>query len=230
MIDPFNLFSKELLEKQWTLGEFSGKGDPFTIPERMIAMDHPKCNRLVNGMLMKYSLMLHYLAPGADVLDACCGSGFGAKYLQENGFKVKAIDSNNPEANFSNVRGIDVLKHNLFHGPVGQFDGICLVDAIEHFLQVDQLKSLKILVDQLKPNGVLLVDTPLVAASHRQSSKHKWVLSWEDLESLIREAGSFKSIDRFMINTFKEKVPVLHKVYDKPKFYGDADQIIIARL
>lgn len=230
LFNPFNLFSKELLNRTWTPGEFSGKGDPFTIPERLIAMNHGKCSRLVHGMLIKYGLMLHYLEPGASVLDACCGTGFGTKYLQENGFVTKGIDTNDPILSGAAVRGIDVIKHNLFRGEVGNFDGITLVDAIEHFQKEDQLPALKILIKQLNNNGVMLVDTPLVKVSYRQSSKHPWCLSWEDLETLVRQAGDVIKLDRFLIDTFNDAIPVLYKLYKKPdSFSENADQIIVVK-
>ena len=230
MVDPYSVFSRELLSKTWTLGEFSGGGEPSTIPERLIALEHPKAHRLITGMLMKYGLLLQYVKKG-KVLDLCCGSGFGASFLALNGLETTAVDAAGGILDISARKrpNISVVHQNVAHLHMGvQFDAVTLVDAIEHFLQENQPLVMRAIVEHLKPGGYALIDTPLVNTSHRQSSKHVWVLNWKDLGELVQKAG-LQLVDRYTMATFREQYPILVRTSHPPVVHTASDQILIAR-
>lgn len=44
---PTDIFVRSLLESEWEYGEFSGSGEPCVIPERMVALDHPKGTEII---------------------------------------------------------------------------------------------------------------------------------------------------------------------------------------
>lgn len=229
-IDPFALFNPDLLKAPWKEGEFSGSGEPCVIPERMIALNHPKAHRLVTGMLLKYGLLTHYVRRGC-VLDLCCGAAFGASYLAQQGYHVTAVDSTAETLGWAQHReGIQIIHSNIMRERYGTFNAVTLVDALEHFLQEDQPKVMNVIFDHLQPGGIALIDTPLVRTSHRQSSKHRWVLSWDDLAKLAEDAG-LEIVGRYTLATFRDEYPVLLRVLpnEVPAVHENSDQILIAR-
>lgn len=227
-MNPFSIFSKELLAGPWAYGEESGDGYACAIPERLLALQHPKANRLISGMLQKYGLLLPYLRSGS-VADLCCGSGFGAAYLAMHGYKVTALDAT--EANLARSTrkrsGFKIVAGNLFKTKPTPQDAVTFVDALEHFPQALQAQALQHVRNWLKPRGILLLDTPLAPVSYRQSRAHPWVLSWDDLGSLVERAG-FKIMDRFTLATYRDQIPVLLRTREQPVVYDTSDQIVIA--
>ena len=228
-MNPFDVFLEELLEHRWVPGEESGNGQPAAIPERLIALRHAKATRLVVGMLLKYGLLLHYVRTGT-VIDLCCGSGFGAAYLAMQGLEVTALDCNELilERSARKRKRIHVVHGNLWHSKMKPHDGAVFVDALEHFAEENQLGALERAREQLKLWGILLVDTPIAKVSHRESSKHQWVLSWDDLGSLVEKAG-FDIVDRYVLATFRDQFPVLMRTRNQPYVHKLSDQIVIAR-
>lgn len=227
-MNPLGIFREDLLEAPWAYGEESGDGHVCAIPERLLALRHPKTVRLVSGMLLKYGLLLHYLRAGR-VADLCCGSGFGAAYLAMHGYQVTALDAtdSNLERSTRKRPGIQVVCGNLFKTKPNPQDAVTFVDALEHFPREVQPEALQHVRNWLKPRGVLLLDTPLVSESYQQSRAHKWVLSWDDLGKLVEGAG-FKIFDRYSLATFRHQIPVLVRTREKPVVYDTSDQIVIA--
>src|SRR3989304_10169365 len=128
------LFNRDLLKQRWITPDFS----PVVIPERLAALNHDKYNRLVGGMVLKYSIPVFYLKSGT-IIDICCGSGFGASILSKSGYKVIGVDSDPQIINICKLRETENLKFtvgNLMHMDrlnVGKFDCVTLINAIEHF-------------------------------------------------------------------------------------------------
>lgn len=227
-MNPYDLFSTELLEAPWVAGEESGNREPCTVPERLLALRHPKLHRIVTGMLLKYGLLLHYQRDGT-VIDLCCGSGFGAAYLALQGYTVTALDA--CVQNLAKARkrkNVAILRKNLFAGRGHHHDAACFVDALEHFAAKDQPKALEHVRSYVRLGGILLLDTPLAVESYRQSSVHKWVLSWKDCGRLVEDAG-FEILDRYTLATFRDEVPVIMRTRREPTVHENSDQIVIAR-
>jgi len=224
-----NLFSKEILTMDWSAMDCN----PFTIPERLIGTNHDKAIRLVNGMILKYGLLIPILKPGAEILDMCCGSGFGSNFLSRSGFKVDGIDRNEKAIKVAQLRTNENLvfkRGNIFKEPIAKkYDAVILVDAIEHFYQKDQLFILKKCYDWLKPGGWFLIDTPLSKESKRESRHHLWVLNWKDFGELFCLSGNYTDISRYSVGCFKEKHSFIIRSDVDPGEYLHTDQIILGQ-
>lgn len=172
----------------------------ITIPERMVVLDHPKRDRLVTGMLYKYSMILPFLPPEGRILDACAGSGFGASLLASSGYEVVAMDSRLPWAKTrENITCVETdIKE--FHTNGGElYDAVVMIDAIEHLKGQHQVGILQHLYSLIKPGGHFLIDTPRVKESGRQSQSHPSCLNWDDLLKRVLSAGEWAEYQRYLI-------------------------------
>jgi SAM-dependent methyltransferase len=224
----------ELLAIDWSRDGRWAAG--VVIPERMIAMKHPKAPRLLSDMAIKYGLIQHYLPRGSTVLDVGCGSGYGTSMLQGFGYNVTGVDVSE--------RNINIAKHrkdiNFICGKVEDlketFDAVVSVDMIEHVIQSEQAPLVVAMVDRLKRGGVFLIDTPLAEVSGRVSKQHLWELSSEDFGRLIQDVGPWSDFDRYYTVRFHNVYTVCVKNNQAPPSYRDFEtimmdnQIIVATL
>ena len=197
-------WNNELLNRKWQSAikkyEHTEENE-VTVPERMVCLDHPKKERLVTGMFYKYSLILPLLPPSGRVLDACAGSGFGASLLAESGYDVTAMD---PTLTWAKYRdNITLAETNIldFEPENGElFDGITMIDAIEHLKAGTQIAALQNMYKWLKPGGWFLIDTPRVETSGYQSMYHPSCLNWDDLLVRVQAAGEWSEYQRYLLS------------------------------
>ncbi|MEM5565384.1 class I SAM-dependent methyltransferase [Psychroserpens sp. AS72] len=116
------------------------------------------------------------LAKGT-VLDVGCGSGSHSLYLQEKGFKVKAIDISEGAVKVAKQRGVkhveqkDILKETetfdtilLLMNGTGIFQEVSLVSAY-----LNHLKSL------LNPGGQILIDSSDIKYMYEDDDGGLWI-------------------------------------------------------
>lgn len=228
-----SFFNQELLSRKWHTPDYS----PVVIPERLLALDHPKYNRLVSSMILKYQIAIAKIE-GKSVIDICCGSGFGADLMSRSGFNVTGIDSDpnviKTICSLRNAPNLKFIHGNLFHDlGLGKFDGATCIDAIEHFLKEDQQAAMNHIKRYLNVGGILVIDTPLNRESYRQSRHHPWVLSWRDFGDLVESVG-FSIMERYIIRqeyrqSFLVKY-ILEPKLDKTDYENGLDQVIIAKV
>jgi SAM-dependent methyltransferase len=227
------IFCDKLLNRYWLTPDMS----PAVFPERLIALKHGKAARLIGGMILKYSILLPYLENSSSVIDMCCGAAFGANLLANSGHKVLAIDSAEGCIELSGLRkheNLTIKVGNVFRSNFGQFDCVTLVDAIEHFPKEEQVRLMSIINAHLKPNGLLLIDTPLSRESRRASRHHVWELSWDDFGNLVDNSGMVHK-DRYIINCFNGLQSYTLKVTEPPSglsmedYEEGMDQVIVCR-
>lgn len=236
------VWNNELLNRKWRLPVERYERtieNQVTVPERMVTLDHPKRDRLVTGMLYKYSMILPFLPPEGRILDACAGAGFGSSLLATSGYEVVAMDATLPWAKFrDNITCVETdIKE--FHTNGGNlYDAIVMIDAVEHLKGQHQIGILQHLYSLLKPGGHFLIDTPRVERSGRQSFDHPSCLNWEDLLTKFLAAGAWEEYQRYLISFV---YPIAHEVGpgftmahringEPPEEIIDAqDQIIIGR-
>lgn len=108
-------------------------------------------------------LLLPALAPGAEILDLCCGTGRLASDLNQRGHRVTGVDSS-----------LEMLRLARVHAPAATFvvadarafissqtvDAVvCVFDSINHFLMITDVEAVFRTARQaLKPGGKFLFD------------------------------------------------------------------------
>jgi 2-polyprenyl-3-methyl-5-hydroxy-6-metoxy-1,4-benzoquinol methylase len=131
-------------------------GDPYR--ERVIEGEEGFAQHLA-----RYQRANQRIAPGARVLDAGCGSGYGTAALSSNGRQVTGVD-----------RSADAVAHALGeHGGCAHFvrTDVCALpfsndsfDAVTCFEVIEHVDSpvdlIKELTRVLRPDGVLHISTP----------------------------------------------------------------------
>jgi SAM-dependent methyltransferase len=111
------------------------------------------------------------MVKGGRVLDFGCGSGVFTKQLRRLGFDVTPFDVGDvPKGVARKHFGIEI--HTDLATVGGNFDGIALLDVIEHI--ADPVGLLQMLRERLKPGGVLHIATPNFASISRHLYGSKW--------------------------------------------------------
>ena len=201
------------------------------LAERMVKMAHPKAGRLLSGVGMKYSTILPYLEEGSSVLDLCAGSGLGSVILAQSGLRVTAVDYFTEVLEYRadiSILNIDLRSEELPFK--NDFDAVTFVDAIEHFDENMQNKMIDQIYRILKPDGILMIDTPMAKQTGHKSNHHVRELTWNDFGSLVKK--KFTIVKRYQNRYHGNTFPVLtsHKINEKCVPGADnIDQIIIAR-
>lgn len=113
--------------------------------------------------MYQFAVTSCHLPTGACVLDAGCGSGYGADLLCSLGYKVTAIDAADDAVKYSQMRAptATVLKRSmdaLDDLGASTFDAIVAIETVEH-VQEDE-KMFAGFLKLLKPGGVLFLSTP----------------------------------------------------------------------
>ena len=203
--------------------EFTGERVIEGLTPRRIWLDHT-ARYLFAGLYARDSV----------VLDAACGSGFGARILKDEGAKfIHAVDIAPETVEFANRHYAsdqisfetgDVLNLDF---PASFFDLICCFETIEHIQEVD--KALSELQRVLKPKGHLIISSPnrpLTSPGRSQQDKpdnifHGNEYSLGEILGLvsryfeIQEVNGQRGINRFLL------LPVIGKLirHCRPHFY-----------
>lgn len=111
-----------------------------------------------------YQKNLKFVGVGEEkrVLDFGCGNGELATALAERGINVTAFDFT-PNSYHEQLFKIDMNNQSLrftsnLEDLGGFFDVIFMLQVIEHLY--DPIETLRNLKDKLKPNGVIIIETP----------------------------------------------------------------------
>ena len=137
---------------------------------------------------------------GKRVLDIGCGGGLFLNLIRSYGAEVVGLEWNPDRLQYCKERyNLNVVREpiesEVWHDDIGTFDFVTLWDVIEHVnfpLEVIQAASA-----QLKPGGVLLIDTP-----SRDGFYHRFgVLSYKLTQSRLPT----------FLNTMYSDVPFGHK-------------------
>ena len=96
---------------------------------------------------------------GKKILDLSCGGGATSRMLVSRGFEVVATDYNPPpsmEGSVHRVGGVDLNEYLPFKS--GTFDGVNLIEVIEHIEHQAQL--IREIARVMKEDGVVVISTP----------------------------------------------------------------------
>jgi SAM-dependent methyltransferase len=129
---------------------------------------------------------------GADVLDAGCGTGYGAALLAESAGRVVGVDLDAEAIAYARRRypgpNVEFVEADLLELelPDASFDAVCSFETIEHV--TDRERYLAQIRRVLRPGGVFIVSTPRVdRTTERPRNPHHTVeFSRADFEALLR--------------------------------------------
>lgn len=112
----------------------------------------------------KYLPLLEGLQPQSPILEIGCGPGYLLDFLKLSGFQnIEGIDISAQQIALAKARGHHVAVADVFahlEGKQGAYDAIIAIDLFEHFRQDELLRLVPAIERALKPNGILLLQTP----------------------------------------------------------------------
>jgi SAM-dependent methyltransferase len=116
------------------------------------------------------------LAKG-NVLDVGCGSGSHSLYLQEQGFKVRAIDIYEGAVDVATKRGVEHVEQKDILKETDTFDTILLLMyGTGIFQEVSQVsKYLNHLKSLLNPGGQILIDSSDIKYMYEDEDGGLWI-------------------------------------------------------
>jgi SAM-dependent methyltransferase len=111
------------------------------------------------------------------VLDVGCGAGSHSLYLQEKGFKTKAIDISKGAIEVCKQRGLNYAEEKAVLNETDTFDTILLLmNGTGIFQELSQVsKYLTHLKSLLKPNGQILIDSSDIKYMYEDDDGGFWI-------------------------------------------------------
>jgi SAM-dependent methyltransferase len=111
-------------------------------------------------------LLLPRLAPGARILDLCCGTGQLAHILSTQGYRITGLDGSENMLYFArqNAPGVEFLLDDARSFEVQtRFDGVYSVfDSLNHILSIEEMTAaFRHVIDDLEDEGWFLFDLNL---------------------------------------------------------------------
>jgi len=195
-------------------------------------MEGPKANRLIGGIIAKYSVVNYYLDKPSKILDVCAGSGFGTELLEKSKHECYPLDYHTKLfAEHPRAIKADLLEYTT----KVKYDAIVMIDAIEHFEGTDQPSIIKKLHSWLAPGGILVVDTPLSNRTGPKNKHHLCELTWGDFKELM-ETQSWEFLHRYHLKFSKVSdgsYGHMYRAHNKKHLrairHENVDQIIVVK-
>ena len=138
-------------------------------------------------------LVEQHLAPGSRVLDIGCGTGFFLEALKDR-FEIAGLDPSAQAVSFCRARGLATVDEggtdDLSRLPQEAFDGIALLDVIEHL--DDDVQCLRSSLRLLKPGGYAFITVPAYEwlwTHHDDLNQHRRRYTVPRLRASIERAG-----------------------------------------
>ncbi len=172
--------------------------------------------------LSRYKFVSKMFAGFNKVLEVGAGDGFKSQVVNQTVKNLTLSDNekinndiyNSENNNYSNCKFIlhDFVKKEMKE----KYDGIYLLDVLEHISKRDEVKFVKNISKSLKKNGVLIVGIPSLEsqkyASHHVKKTHINCKSKNELHSFM--LNFFSNVFMFSMND-----EVLHTGFDKMSNY-----------
>jgi cyclopropane fatty-acyl-phospholipid synthase-like methyltransferase len=161
------------------------------------------------------------LSPGKQALDLACGMGRHSKYLASQGFDVDALDissvaiSHLQDLPHIHAKEVDFDSYTL---PKEKYDLIVCVYFLKRSL-FDQM------IDALKPNGILLMETFLHnEANEREPSNPAFLLNEGELEAFFDDRCELLHIKEYMDSDYMGYKTMKTQMAAKKKSSGMSDK------
>jgi len=163
-------------------------------------------NDLTERNLHWLKTLMKYRLPAAEVLELGCSHGSFVALLKLVGFQATGLEMSSWVAEFGRETfGVPILvgpveTQNL---PSSSLDVIAMMDVLEHF--PDPLETMRCCMELLKPDGVLLIQTPqfregisheaMFAENHRfleqlKSDEHIYLFSEHSVTEFFKRLGA----------------------------------------
>ncbi|HEY9775265.1 MAG TPA: class I SAM-dependent methyltransferase [Planktothrix sp.] len=139
------------------------------------------------GALQTFSFLRMVAPIGASILDVGCGNGLLAKYLQDAGYKVVAIDTKQQAVDDSKALGLNAVEADLLqYACDSKFDLVLLSRTLHHIqplgTALDQAREL------MRDDGLLVVEDFGAELADRHTAA--WLFG---LRALLAARGPLKS-------------------------------------
>ena len=141
--------------------------------------------------------MLSSLLEGKKILEAGCGTGSLFKYLTDKKFDVTGVDYSKTLLDIARKKNLpvklfsaDLRKKDTWKQFESSFDSVVSSEVIEHLK--DDVLALEIIYYVLKPNGVIVVDTPAFNFLYSRNDKkigHYRRYTKKSLKEILEKAG-----------------------------------------
>lgn len=163
-------------------------------------------NDLIERNLHWLKTLLKYRLPAADVLELGCSHGSFVALMKQSGYQATGLEMSPWVAELGRKTfGVPILvgpveTQNL---PLASFDVIAMMDVLEHL--PDPLATMRRCLELLKPDGILLIQTPqfwegmghesLVVANHPflsllQPKEHLYLFSDRSVTEFFKRLGA----------------------------------------
>ena len=137
-----------------------------------------------------------------STLDVGCGAGSHSLYLQNNGFKVKAIDISKGAIEVTKRRGVINTEMKALLNETDTFDTVLLLmNGTGIFQELTQVsKYLTHLKHILKPNGQILMDSSDIKYMYEDEDGGYW---------MDMNAGYYGELDYFLSYKGEKEIPMM---------------------
>jgi len=170
---------------------------PFPLPvgERVVPDATPMENPVLAEHLTRYFFARRHLTAGGRVLDAACGSGFGASVLAERAGQVVGVDLEPEAVEYARWRygapqvQFQVMDCRALGFADGVFDAYVSFETIEHLRPGDHSVFVAEARRVLTDGGVFIVSTPnrdLYNLGQAPNPYHHGELSAEEFQDLLQ--------------------------------------------
>jgi SAM-dependent methyltransferase len=136
--------------------------------------------RRLSFMLARYKFVSRILEGKKNVLEIGCGDAFASRIVLQAVKKLTVADFDPIFIADIQERGVDkkwlleTIVHDMLHGPIeGNFDGIYLMDVIEHINPSDEQSFLSNIIDSLSNSGVVVIGAPSLESQKYASKQSK---------------------------------------------------------
>ena len=160
----------------------------------------PSLRRHIN----RYKWAASAIYPGAKVLDAGSGSGYGDHILMTKASKVVGVEVSAEAINYARWKAEEVHQPNIeyvqadlrtFDLGDAKFDAAVCIEVIEHVGAEDQNKIMERIKAHLEPNGWLMITTPVKKEGMLMTEFHEHEFSTEEFKKFLGNHFSATSFD-----------------------------------
>jgi 2-polyprenyl-3-methyl-5-hydroxy-6-metoxy-1,4-benzoquinol methylase len=155
-------------------------------------------------MLARYKFVSRILEGKREVLEIGCGDAFASRIVQQavgsltvadfDPLFIRDIDDRNIDKKWK----LKTIVHDMLSGPIDKnFDGIYLMDVLEHIQPSDENSFILNILSSLAPSGVVVIGAPSLESQVYASTQSK------EGHVNCKTGSKFKSdLEKYFLNVF----------------------------